>query len=283
MLVAPCRPLPTPPSSTPSAAGATSRPSSTPWPPDPAAPPGSRPATAPRRRRRAHLRRPDRRRVHAHRRSPDPRAGWRSSMEAPAPQPDRRRILERLRARRDLRAGPAVALPGQQALLDRGRRRAGAAARRGRRARSPSRLRAGGAGDEPPRPPERHGHVVGKPPREIFAGFEDVDPDERAGRRRRQVPPRRHGATASPAAAPRSHLTWRPTRSHLEAVDPVVVGPRARQAATGAGRTASREVVPVMVHGDAAFAGQGMVAETSTSPTCPATRSAARSTSWSTT
>lgn len=49
--------------------------------------------------------------------------------------------------------------------------------------------------------------------------------------------------------------------SHLEAVDPVVEGKsRARQEYRGdAGR---HEVLPVLVHGDAAFAGQGIVAET---------------------
>jgi len=49
--------------------------------------------------------------------------------------------------------------------------------------------------------------------------------------------------------------------SHLEAVDPVVEGiARARQEMSGdAGR---RAVVPILMHGDAAFAGQGVVAET---------------------
>jgi 2-oxoglutarate dehydrogenase E1 component len=48
--------------------------------------------------------------------------------------------------------------------------------------------------------------------------------------------------------------------SHLEAVDPVVEGiARARQDNGGIGQNA---VLPVLVHGDAAFAGQGIVAET---------------------
>lgn len=46
--------------------------------------------------------------------------------------------------------------------------------------------------------------------------------------------------------------------SHLEAVDPVVEGvARARQEATGG----VDRVLPVLIHGDAAFAGQGIVAE----------------------
>jgi 2-oxoglutarate dehydrogenase E1 component len=49
--------------------------------------------------------------------------------------------------------------------------------------------------------------------------------------------------------------------SHLEAVDPVVQGKtRARQRILG--DTLRQKVVPVLIHGDAAFAGQGVVAET---------------------
>jgi 2-oxoglutarate dehydrogenase E1 component len=50
--------------------------------------------------------------------------------------------------------------------------------------------------------------------------------------------------------------------SHLEAVNPVVEGiARARQDALG-GDAADQVVLPVLLHGDAAFAGQGVVAET---------------------
>jgi 2-oxoglutarate dehydrogenase E1 component len=49
--------------------------------------------------------------------------------------------------------------------------------------------------------------------------------------------------------------------SHLEAVSPVVLGiARARQERRG--EAGQRQVVPILVHGDAAFAGQGVVAET---------------------
>ena len=55
-----------------------------------------------------------------------------------------------------------------------------------------------------------------------------------------------------------------PNPSHLEFVDPVVEGiVRARQDALGAnGPPVWNRVLPVLVHGDAAFAGQGIVAET---------------------
>ncbi len=52
-----------------------------------------------------------------------------------------------------------------------------------------------------------------------------------------------------------------PNPSHLEAVDPVVEGmTRARQRFLD-DTTARNQVIPVLVHGDAAFAGQGIVAE----------------------
>ncbi len=64
--------------------------------------------------------------------------------------------------------------------------------------------------------------------------------------------------TAPDGQEVRIHLASNP--SHLEAVDPVIVGRvRAKQCRLGEGGT--RRVVPVMVHGDSAFAGQGMLAE----------------------
>jgi 2-oxoglutarate dehydrogenase E1 component len=60
---------------------------------------------------------------------------------------------------------------------------------------------------------------------------------------------------------PRIHLTMAANPSHLEAIDPVVEGKcRARQDRYGEG--AAKRVLPMLIHGDAAFAGQGVVAET---------------------
>jgi 2-oxoglutarate dehydrogenase E1 component len=57
------------------------------------------------------------------------------------------------------------------------------------------------------------------------------------------------------------HLSMTPNPSHLEAVDPVVEGlVRAKQAYRGDAER--RRVVPVLLHGDAAFVGQGIVYET---------------------
>ncbi|MGD0106022.1 MAG: 2-oxoglutarate dehydrogenase E1 component [Rhodopila sp.] len=58
------------------------------------------------------------------------------------------------------------------------------------------------------------------------------------------------------------HLSLQPNPSHLEAVDPVVVGKvRARQDTAGDTRMRG-SVMAILMHGDAAFAGQGLVYET---------------------
>ena len=58
------------------------------------------------------------------------------------------------------------------------------------------------------------------------------------------------------------HLSLQPNPSHLEAVDPVVIGKvRARQDEAGDTKT-RRSVMAILMHGDAAFAGQGLVYET---------------------
>lgn len=57
------------------------------------------------------------------------------------------------------------------------------------------------------------------------------------------------------------HISLQPNPSHLEAVDPVVVGKvRARQDMTDDSAT-RRAVMGILMHGDAAFAGQGLVYE----------------------
>ncbi len=57
------------------------------------------------------------------------------------------------------------------------------------------------------------------------------------------------------------HLSLAPNPSHLEIVDPVVVG-RVRAKQDQIADVDRREVLGVLLHGDAAFAGQGVVAET---------------------
>ena len=59
----------------------------------------------------------------------------------------------------------------------------------------------------------------------------------------------------------RIHLSLTSNPSHLEAVDPVVEG-RARAKQIRAGDDRGRTVMPLTIHGECAFAGQGIVAET---------------------
>jgi 2-oxoglutarate dehydrogenase E1 component len=57
------------------------------------------------------------------------------------------------------------------------------------------------------------------------------------------------------------HLSLAPNPSHLEIVDPVVVG-RVRAKQQQQGDRSRSKVLGILIHGDAAFAGQGVVAET---------------------
>ena len=59
------------------------------------------------------------------------------------------------------------------------------------------------------------------------------------------------------------HLSLVANPSHLECVDPVVLGKaRAKQYYCGNKEEDKKNVVPILLHGDAAFAGQGVVYET---------------------
>jgi len=56
------------------------------------------------------------------------------------------------------------------------------------------------------------------------------------------------------------HLSLAANPSHLEVVDPVVIG-KSRARLVGYGPGGKKKVLPVLIHGDAAFAGQGVVTE----------------------
>src|SRR5579863_4273235 len=103
-------------------------------------------------------------------------------------------------------------------------------------------------------------HVAKRPSEEIFAGFEDVDPRSVLG----SGDVKYHmGATGeyTTRSGNKVHIHLVSNPSHLEAVDPVTVGrTRAKQDRTGEG--GREKYLPLLVHGDAAFAGQGILAET---------------------
>ncbi len=112
-------------------------------------------------------------------------------------------------------------------------------------------------------------HAACKPPHEVVSGFEDVDPRSvlGAGDVKYHV-----GATGtyvtSGGQSINIHIVSNP--SHLEAVDPVAMGrARAKQTRHGAdgpivdrSQESLNKVWPIVMHGDAAFAGQGIWAET---------------------
>jgi len=106
-------------------------------------------------------------------------------------------------------------------------------------------------------------NVVGNSAERIFSGFEGVvHPDFPADEG--DVKYHQGARTVRRAESGRDVIVQVESNpSHLEAVDPVVEGvARAKQERTaGHGPAAWKRVLPVLLHGDAAFAGQGMVAE----------------------
>jgi 2-oxoglutarate dehydrogenase E1 component len=101
-------------------------------------------------------------------------------------------------------------------------------------------------------------NTIGKSAADMFAKFEDVDPRSILGGGDVKY---HQGATGTFAGRNGKsidlHLVSNP--SHLEAVDPVAAGRvKAKQDRFGGVDT----ILPIMIHGDAAFAGQGVWAET---------------------
>ncbi len=116
-------------------------------------------------------------------------------------------------------------------------------------------------------------NIVGKSYGEIFGEFEgNLDPESVQGSGDVKY---HKGAVGTFTARSGGSIpvTMASNPSHLEAVDPVVVGmARAKQDALGGEQGSGRRLVdgpgdpfpvlPILLHGDAAFAGQGVVAET---------------------
>src|SRR4051794_33056647 len=104
--------------------------------------------------------------------------------------------------------------------------------------------------------------VMGKPHRAIFHEFKggSAAPDDVEG----SGDVKYHLGASSDREfdGNKVHLSLTANPSHLEIVDPVVLGKvRAKQDQHGATREDRTMVMPLLMHGDAAFAGQGVVAE----------------------
>jgi 2-oxoglutarate decarboxylase len=104
-------------------------------------------------------------------------------------------------------------------------------------------------------------NTLGKSYEQIFREFEgDIDPNSREGSGDVKYHLGADGAHQTPAGD-MLKLSLASNPSHLEAVDPIVEGMvRAKQKLIGDRNRAL--VLPLLLHGDAAFAGQGVVAET---------------------
>ena len=104
--------------------------------------------------------------------------------------------------------------------------------------------------------------VMGKPHRVLFHEFKggSATPDEVEG----SGDVKYHLGASSDREfdGNKVHLSLAANPSHLEIVDPVVLGKvRAKQDQHGATPEDRTMVMPLLIHGDAAFAGQGVVAE----------------------
>jgi 2-oxoglutarate dehydrogenase E1 component len=101
-------------------------------------------------------------------------------------------------------------------------------------------------------------NTLGKMPKDLFAEFDHTAPEA--------LPSgdvKYHQGFSSDVSTPGGpvHLSLAFNPSHLEIVNPVVEGSvKARQERRG--DTFGEQVLPILVHGDAAFAGQGVVMET---------------------
>ncbi|MEL7023734.1 MAG: 2-oxoglutarate dehydrogenase E1 component [Pseudomonadota bacterium] len=113
-------------------------------------------------------------------------------------------------------------------------------------------------------------NVLGKAPQELFSEFEgEYDPSEITGSG--DVKYHKGFSADMKTAGGNVHLSLAFNPSHLEIVNPVVEGSvRARQLRRN--DLHGSTILPVLVHGDAAFAGQGVVTETFQMSQVPAFR-----------
>jgi 2-oxoglutarate dehydrogenase E1 component len=103
-------------------------------------------------------------------------------------------------------------------------------------------------------------NILGKSPEELFEEFEGkYDPDELKGSG--DVKYHKGFSADMKTSGGNVHIALAFNPSHLEIVNPVVEGSvRARQQRRG--DKERQEVLPILIHGDASFSGQGVVTET---------------------
>ena len=106
-------------------------------------------------------------------------------------------------------------------------------------------------------------NIVGKPYANIFREFEgNMDPGQAHGSGDVKYHLGANGKYVRPFGEGQVEVTLVANPSHLEVVDPVLEGVvRAKQDIINRGESGF-SVIPIALHGDAAFAGQGVVAET---------------------
>ena len=189
----------------------------------------------------------------------------------PLTDEERKWLLQAPGRGRRARALHAQGLPRPAPVLDRGPGHDRADARRADPAVGGRRRRGGRDRHGPPRAAERARpqprprlrHDLRRVRGRLDARGRDHDPPGR--HRRRQVPPRRAGLLPAPRRRARSASTWSPTRATWSTSRRSSRAPRAPRRRPAQGPHAHQDTdaaVPIVIHGDASFPGQGVVAET---------------------
>ena len=102
--------------------------------------------------------------------------------------------------------------------------------------------------------------TMGRAARDLFTEFEDIEPETILGGGDVKYH-LGHSGDRTDSNGNHLHVSLAFNPSHLEAVDPVVCG-RVRAKQRRHADWERRQIVGILIHGDAAFAGQGLVSET---------------------
>jgi 2-oxoglutarate dehydrogenase E1 component len=104
-------------------------------------------------------------------------------------------------------------------------------------------------------------NIMAKSPRQIFREFADVDPDLYVGGRGDVKYHLGYSSDWKTAEGRKIHLSLCFNPSHLEFVNPVALG-RMRAKQDRVGDAERRRGMVILIHGDASFAGEGVIQET---------------------